>query len=335
MTDQQLAATRDGFGQGLVLAAQKYPAVLALSADLSDSLRLKQFRQQFPSRYIECGVAEQNLAGVAAGTSLLGKIPFACSFATFNPGRNFDQWRTAAYSNLNVKIVASHAGISTGEDGAIHQALEDLSLMLSLPKLTVVSPADAKQAQQATLALAKTFGPSYLRLSRLPVSDLEFLLAALPNKVERLASFKLGQAQLLATGQHLTIVATGNLVQEAIKASLTLYQRGIEVELINVSTLKPLDLTTIIESCSKTRALIIASEEQLGHGFNAYLSQQLAQSLGQELKKTIVLEVVAVNDRFGESGTGEELLTKYQLDSQAILNKALNLLKKKQSLLTM
>ena len=329
MNDQKLSATRDGFAEGLLKAAQDNHQVVALSADLSDSLRLGEFKKNFPGRYIECGVAEQNMIGVAAGLSLAGKIPFATSFASFNPARNFDQIRNVAYSNLNVKIVGGHAGLVTGEDGSMHQCLEDLSLMISLPNMQVISPADAKQAKQATLALAKQTGPSYLRLSRLAVFNLEFLLKALNNKQEISKKFELEKAQLLTKGKTLTMVATGVLVHEAVLACLKLQKLNINVELINLISLKPLDLTTILNSCQKTQALLILSEEQLGSGFNAYLAQQLLGELGQKLKKPLVSEFIAVNNSFGESGEAQSLLKKYHLDSQAILKKTLLLLKKK------
>ena len=329
---EKLLATQDGFGEGLVLAAEKNEAVVALSADLSESLKLQAFKKQFPGRYIECGVAEQNLAGVAAGLSLAGKIPFATSFAAFNPGRNFDQIRNIAYSNLNVKIVGGHAGLVTGEDGATHQALEDLALMASLPNMKVFSPACARQAQEITLAMAKDFGPSYLRLSRLAVSDTEYLLAALNNRVEKVANFTIGQAQLLTEGKDLNIICHGVLVQEAIRASLLLQQKNISVEIINLPTLKPLDLASIQKSLTKTKAVMILSEEQLGSGLNAYLAQQLLDLIGQKKPNHFVTSFVAVNEHFGESASAEELLKKYHLDQRAILASALKLLHKKQNL---
>jgi transketolase len=331
MTEKELLATRDGFATGLIKAAQKDPRIVALSADLSDSLRLAEFKKLFPSRYIECGVAEQNMMGVAAGLSLAGKIPFATSFASFNPSRNFDQIRNLAYSQLKVKIVGGHAGLVTGEDGAFHQCLEDLGLMMALPNIQVICPADAKQAELATSAIAQTPGPSYLRLSRLAVSNLEFLLAALNNR-EELKKFDLNKAQLLTKGQDITIVSTGILTHEAIRASLKLQQLGIGAELINLISLKPLDLASIIDSCQKTQALLILSEEQLGAGFNAYLSQQLIAEIGKTLKKSIATEFVAVKNTFGESGQAQQLLTKYELDSKAILKKTLLLLQKKKKI---
>jgi transketolase len=334
MTKQQLLATRDGFAAGLVKAAHNNSQVVALSADLSDSLKLTEFKKLFPSRYIECGVAEQNMIGVAAGLSLAGKIPFATSFASFNPSRNFDQIRNIAYSKLNVKIVGGHAGLVTGEDGAFHQCLEDLSLMMSLPNMRVISPADAKQAQLATLALAQTWGPSYLRLSRLAVSNLEFLLTALNNRVDDSKKFDLNKAQLLTTGKDITIVSTGVLTHEAIRACLKLQQLKIDAELINLISLQPLDLKTILASCQKTQALLVLSEEQLGSGFNAYLAHQLINETAKQLTKPLVTEFIAVNNTFGESGQAQQLLQKYQLDSQAILKKTLLLLKKKKKLLS-
>jgi len=314
MTDKQLLATRDGFATGLVKAAQNNDQVVALSADLSDSLRLAEFKKMFPSRYIECGVAEQNMVGIAAGLSLAGKIPFATSFAAFNPSRNFDQIRNIAYSKLNVKIVGGHAGLVTGEDGAIHQCLEDLSLMIALPNMQIISPADAKQAKLVTIALAKTQGPSYLRLSRLAVSNLDFLLKALKNKKENFDKFELNKAQILSKGKDLTIVSTGVLTHEAIRACLKLQQLGIEVELINLISLKPLDLKSIVESCQKTQALLVLSEEQLGSGFNAYLAHHLIIETGKTLNKPLATEFIAVDNTFGESGEAHKLLNKYQLD---------------------
>lgn len=334
MNEHQLLATRDGFAAGLVKAAQANPEVMALSADLSDSLRLADFKKQFPSQYVECGVAEQNMIGVAAGLSLLGKIPFATSFASFNPARNFDQIRNIAYSNLNLKIVGGHAGLVTGEDGAIHQSLEDLSLMMSLANMRIVSPADAKQAKLATLALAKNVGPSYLRLSRLAVTDLEVSLKNLINKRQDSHKFSLDKAQVLTSGKDLTIVVSGTIAHQAVQACLELQQLGISAELINIISLKPLDLESILLSCQKTQALLIISEEQLGGGFNAYLAQQLLSNLGEKITKPLLTEFVAVNNTFGESGTAEQLLNKYHLDSQAILNKTLLLLKKKRKLLS-
>ncbi|NMA29787.1 MAG: transketolase family protein [Candidatus Pacebacteria bacterium] len=333
MNEKKLLATRDGFAVGLIKAAQNDPQVLALSADLSDSLRLAEFKKLFPSRYIECGVAEQNMVGVAAGLSLAGKIPFATSFASFNPARNFDQIRNVAYSKLNVKIVGGHAGLVTGEDGAFHQSLEDLSLMISLPNMQIVSPADAKQAELATLALAKSSDPSYLRLSRLAVSNIKLLLKALNNKEDSFKKFDLNKAQLLTRGKDLTIVSTGILTHEAIRACLKLQQLGVEVELINLISLKPLDLETILESCQKTQALLVLSEEQLGSGFNAYLAHQLLVEVGKKLNKALATEFIAVDNTFGESGEAHQLLKKYQLDSQAILKKTLLLLQKKKNLL--
>lgn len=332
MTETKLLATRDGFAAGLLKAAQNNQEIVALSADLSDSLRLAEFKKMFPSRYIECGVAEQNMIGVAAGLSLAGKIPFATSFACFSPARSFDQIRNVAYSNLNVKIVGGHTGLVTGEDGAIHQSLEDLSLMISLPNLQVVSPADAKQAKQVTIALAKSVGPSYLRLSRLATADLEFTLQALTNKQNKSKQFSLDKAQLLTTGRDLTIITTGPIIYQVIKACLKLQELGISAELINLISLKPLDLESILASCQKTQTLLIVSEEQLGSGFNAYLAQQLLESSGEKLKRALVSEFVAVNNTFGESGKADQLLNKYQLDSQAILEKILILLKKKRKL---
>ena len=330
---QDFLATRDGFGQGIVSAANKLPDLIALSADLSPSLRLDEFKEQFPDRYLECGVAEQNMAGVAAGLSLAGKIPFATSFAVFNPGRNLDQIRNIAYSNLNVKIIGGHAGLQTGEDGATHQALEDLAIMTTLPNFKVIVPADAKQAKLATIALATDFGPTYLRLGRSKVESIDFLISNLSNRCQKITPFKLGEIQQLSLGKDLTIIASGAMLQEAIKATLKLEKSGIEVEILNLHTLKPLDETTIIKSLSKTRAVIVAAEHQVGGGPCALIAQLIAKNLGKKLPQAIASEFIGVKDRFGQSGGVEELFLNYQLNSDTFIKKAVLVLEKKKNLL--
>jgi transketolase len=330
---QDLLATRDGFGKGIAKVAQDLPNLMALSADLSPSLRLAEFRKQFPDRYLECGVAEQNLAGVAAGLILAGKIPFATSFAVFNPGRNLDQIRNIAYSNLNVKIVGGHAGLQTGEDGATHQALEDLAIMSSLPNFKIIVPSDAKEAELATIALANDFGPAYLRLGRSKLEKIADLITTLPNHCQKLEKFKLGKIQKLSEGKDLTIIASGALVQEAIKAALQLSQSKIEVEILNLSSIKPLDEKPILESLNKTRAVIVAAEHQINSGPCALIGQLVAKNLGKKLPSAIASEFIGVEDSFGESGSKEKLFKKYKLNSDQFIKKAVEVLEKKKNLL--
>jgi len=324
-------ASRDGFGRGIVEAAAKDPRIVVLSADLAESLRLSEFQKEFPDRFIECGVAEQNMMGVAAGLALAGKIPFVCSFAVFNPGLNWTQLRVAAYSRLPIKVVGGHAGISTGEDGATHQALEDLALTLSLPNLTVVQPADSQQAKELTQIIAKQSQASYLRLSREKVPSLSSLLKKLPTAIKATHLVK-EKAQLLSQGKDLTIVASGLLVQAALQAAVELSTINISCDVINLYTLKPLDTSTIINSVKKTRAVLLAAEHQVNGGLTTLVATALAQELGQQLSQSFALEILGMEDQFGESGSGRALLDKYQLNSTGILRKAAQLLEKKKNL---
>ena len=242
----ETAATRDGFGVGIVQAAQKNDQVYALCADLTESMRLDKFEQLFLQRFVQVGVAEQNMIGVAAGLALAGKIPFAASFAVFSPGRSLDQIRTSvAYSNLNVKIVGGHAGLSTGPDGATHQALEDIALMRTLPNMTVICPCDAQQAREATVALAKHQGPAYLRLSRPKYPILKHQ-----------KPFQIGQAEILQDGDNLTIISCGDAIHSCLEAVKELNKRNISTQLINLHTIKPIDKNRIIQAANKTKHVI-------------------------------------------------------------------------------
>ncbi len=324
MQTQTLAATRDGFGQAMVAIGHKYPEAVALSADLSESLKLQEFRREFPSRYIECGVAEQNMMSVAAGLALAGKMPFVTSFAAFNPGLNLAQLRVALYSGLNLKVIGGHAGLSVGEDGATHQILEDLAIVSALPNIAITVPADAAQAEQLTLAIARHHGPAYLRLGRSKLTALAELVPELPPT-------KFGQAQLLRQGDDLSIFACGLMVQAALRAAAQLAPLGISAEVINLHTLRPLDEAAIVASVAKTGAAIAACEHQLDSGFNSLIMSSIHHAMGKQLQHPIAYEAVGTTG-FGESGPDAQVLHKYGLDEVGIIKKVKLLLTKKNKL---
>jgi transketolase len=298
--------------------------VVVLCADLNESLRLDKFKENFPDRFIQCGVAEQNMMGVGAGIALAGKIPFIASFAAFNPGRNLDQLRVAVYSGLNIKIIGGHAGLSTGEDGATHQALEDIGITCALPKMTVVVPADNEQALILTKQIAAHNGPCYLRLGRKK-------LEAISSFVE-LSEIKIGKAQVLKEGKDLSIFACGLMVQESLKAALELEKIGLSVEVVNLHTIKPLDEEAIIKSVAKTGAAIIAAEHEINSGLNSLVIQSIAKAAGKQLQKPIAIESIGTEDTFGESGKDSDLLHKYGLDYLGIIKKTKLVLEKKKKL---
>lgn len=321
MDKQELKATRDGFGNAILELGQENDQIVVLCADLNESLRLDKFKEFFPNRFIECGVAEQNMMSVGAGLALARKIPFIASFAVFNPGRNLDQLRVAVYSGLNIKVIGGHAGISTGEDGATHQALEDLGIVCSLPKMIVVVPADSKQAEILTKEIATQNGPCYLRLGRKKLESIDIFIKA--PKTE------LGKAQVLKEGKDLSIFACGLMVQEALKASIELEKLGLSVEVINLHTLKPLDEEAIVKSVNKTGAAIVAAEHEISSGLDSLVIQTIAKAQGDSLNKVIAIESLGT-ETFGESGKDEELLKKYGLDCLGICKKAkLVMIKKK------
>lgn len=290
-------STRDGFGVGMYELAKQNPNVVALTADLAGSLRLDDFIKDFPDRFIQIGIAEANMIGIASGLSIGGKIPYATTFANFATGRVYDQIRqSVAYSNKNVKICASHAGVTLGEDGATHQILEDLGMMKMLPGFTVINPCDFEQTRQATLAIAEYYGPVYLRFGR----------PSWPMFTEPF-KFEIGKAILMSEGTDVSIFATGHLMWNAIEAAKQLALEGISCELINIHTIKPLDEEAILDSVSKTRAVVTAEEHQMYGGLGSSIAQLLARKIPTPM------EMVAVNDSFGESGTPTELLTKYGL----------------------
>ncbi len=305
---------RAGFGMGLVEAGQQNPDVVALSADVCGSVKINDFAKAFPDRFVQCGIAEANMVGIAAGLSLCGKVPFLGGFAEFVTGRVYDQIRqVVCYSNKNVKICGSHAGISLGEDGATHQTMEDIALMKVLPNMTVLVPCDYNQAKAATLAAAKYVGPVYLRLGR----------SKMPNFTEEGAPFEIGKAQLLNEGSDVSIFACGHLVWEALEAAKALEAEGIHAEVINIHTIKPFDADAVVASARKTGAVVTCEE----HLFNGGLGDSVAQALA--LCCPTPMEYVAVDDRFGESGTPDEMLTNYGLRASNIVEKVHAVLKRK------
>jgi transketolase len=296
--------TRSGFGEGLTELGRNNKKIVALCADLTGSLKMNNFAKENPDRFIQVGVAEANMIGIAAGLTIGGKIPFTGTFANFSTGRVYDQIRqSVAYSSKNVKICASHAGITLGEDGATHQILEDIGLMKMLPGMTVINTCDFNQTKLATIAIAEYDGPVYLRFGRPKV----------PNFTPENFDFKIGKGTLLKEGNHVTIIATGHLVWESLEASIKLKELGIESEIINIHTIKPLDEEIIIKSAKKTGAVVSAEE----HNFLGGLGESISRTLS--LNHPVPQEFIATNDTFGESGTPSELMKKYRLDSNSIV----------------
>ena len=309
-----LKDTRSGFGAGLLEAGRQNSNVFALCADVIGSLKMGDFIKEFPERFIQTGIAEANMIGISAGLALSGKIPFAGAFAGFISGRVYDQIRmTAAYSNLNVKIAASHAGITVGEDGATHQMMEDLGLMKMLPNMVVLNPCDYNQTKQATLAAAKYVGPVYLRFGR----------PAVPNFTPADQPFEIGKALLMNEGSDVTIFATGHLVWPALQAAYELEQQGIKAEVIDIHTIKPLDEEAILRSIAKTKCAVTAEEHMMNGGMGDSVCQLLARKLPAPV------EMVAVNDHFGESGKPDQLMTKFGLDTPHIVEAAKKVMARK------
>ena len=306
--------TRSGFGAGLLEAGKRNENVVALCADLIGSLKMQEFIKAFPERFTQVGIAEANMIGLAAGMTIGGKIPFTGTFANFSTGRVYDQIRqSVAYSNKNVKIAASHAGLTLGEDGATHQILEDIGLMKMLPGMTVINPCDYNQTRAATIAAAEMEGPVYLRFGR-PVVPV-FTAA---DQV-----FEIGKAWKVNEGKDVSIFATGHLVWESIKAGELLAEMGIDAEIINIHTIKPLDEKAVLESVGKTRCVVSAEEHNRLGGLGDSIAQLLIR------KDPVPMEYVAVDDSFGESGTPEELMEKYGLDAAHIVNAVINVIKRK------
>lgn len=299
--------TRSGFGAGMTELGQTNEQVVALCADLIGSLKFDDFKKNHPERFFQIGIAEANMIGIAAGLTIGGKIPFTGTFANFSTGRVYDQIRqSVAYADKNVKICASHAGLTLGEDGATHQILEDIGLMKMLPGMTVINTCDFNQTKAATLAIADHHGPVYLRFGR-PV---------VPNFMPADEAFVIGKAIVLQEGTDVTIVATGHLVWEALVAAEALAEKGISAEVINIHTIKPLDEAAILKSVQKTGCIVTAEEHNIMGGLGESVSSCLVQN------HLVPQEFVAVNDSFGESGTPEQLMEKYGLNSAAIVEKA-------------
>lgn len=297
--------TRSGFGAGLHELGKSNPNVVALCADLTGSLKMDAFKKEFPDRFFQVGIAEANMMGLAAGMTIGGKIPFTGTFANFSTGRVYDQIRQSiAYSGKNVKICASHAGLTLGEDGATHQILEDIGMMKMLPGMTVIVPCDYNQTKAATIALGKHEGPAYLRFGR-----PSWPIFTAPDR-----TFVIGKADKMIEGKDVTIFATGHLVWEAIEAEAILAEKGISAEVINIHTIKPLDVEAILTSVEKTKCAVTCEEHQINGGLGDSVAQVLSRF------RPTPLEMVAVNDSFGESGTPTQLLKKYGLNAANIFS---------------
>ncbi len=306
--------TRSGFGVGLLEAGKINPDVVALCADLTGSLKMDAFQKAFPDRFFQTGIAEANMIGVAAGMALSGKVPYTGTFANFSTGRVYDQIRqSVAYSHTNVKICASHAGLTLGEDGATHQILEDIGLMQMLPGMTVINPCDFNQTKAATMAIADFDGPVYLRFGR----------PSVPVFIPENEKFIIGKALRLQEGKDVTILATGHLVWEALLAEQKLRELGIDAEVINIHTIKPLDEEAILTSAAKTRCIVTAEEHQIIGGLGSVVAQLLARQM------PLPIEFVGVNDSFGESGTPDALMKKYGLKAENIVEAVQKVLSRK------
>jgi transketolase len=307
--------TRSGFGAGLLELGKTNENVVALCADLTGSLKMDAFAKEFPDRFFQTGIAEANMMGIAAGLTIGGKIPFTGTFANFSTGRVYDQIRQSiAYSDKNVKICASHAGLTLGEDGATHQILEDIGLMRMLPGMVVINPCDFNQTKAATMAIAKHHGPVYLRFGR----------PSVPNFTPADQHFEIGKAVMLNEGTDVTIVATGHLVWKAIESGEKLADMGISAEIINIHTIKPLDEEAILKSIRKTGCIVTAEEHNRFGG----LGEAVAQCIVRH--HPVPQEFVAVNDSFGESGTPDELMRKYGLESENIITAVQAVLQRRQ-----
>jgi len=313
-TDQGKKDTRSGFGDAMTELGRTNPQVVALCADLVGSLKIQTFIDENPERFFQVGIAEANMMGIAAGLTIGGKIPFTGTFANFSTGRVYDQIRQSiAYSGKNVKICASHAGLTLGEDGATHQILEDIGLMKMLPGMTVINPCDYNQTKAATLAIAEHQGPVYLRFGRPKVANF--------TPVDQ--KFEIGKALKMIEGSDVSIMATGHLVWEAIQAAQALNDQGISAEVIDIHTIKPLDEKAVIDSARKTKCVVSAEE----HNYLGGLGESISRTLAQHLPT--VQEFVATQDTFGESGTPAQLMAKYQIDAKAIEAAALRAISRK------
>ncbi len=309
---RQAVPTRNGYGEALVDIGKRNKNVVVLCADLAESTRVHHFRKKFPKRYIEMGVAEQNLVTVASGLAAVGKIPFASSYAAFCPGRCWEQIRTTiCYNDQNVKVVGAHAGISVGPDGATHQALEDIAIMRSLPNMIVVVPADYEQTKKATKAIASFKGPSYLRLAR----------EKTPQMTTAKTPFTIGKAQILKDGSDIALIAAGPPLYECLAAAHKLQEKGINAMVINCHTIKPLDKKTILMAAKKCKKIITVEEAQITGGLGGAISEFLAENHPTKLQR------IGVKDHYGESGSPNELLTKFGFSADNIYKQAVKLCK--------
>ena len=306
MTEKKLAQ-RNYYGKALAALAESDPKVVVLDADLAESTKTSEFRKVAPERFIEIGIAEQNMIGVASGLAASGKTVFASTFAVFASGRCWEQIRLAvAYPRMNVKIVATHCGISVGEDGASHQALEDMAIMRAIPNMVVISPADAYETYAATMAIAEYDGPVYMRMGR----------AEFPTVMDEDVQFTIGKATTVKEGNDVTIIATGQMVYQSLQAAKALSKQGIKAEVINMATIKPIDREAIIESVSKTGCVVTAEEHSIFGGLGSAVSEVLSKEIPSPL------EMIGTNDTFGESGSPEQLFEKYGLTSDSIAEAA-------------
>jgi len=295
--------TRDGYGEALVELGKQNENIIVLGADLTGSTRCDWFQKEFPDRFIEVGIAEQNLACIAAGLALVGKIPFASTYSVFCPGRNWDQIRISiAYNKANVKLTGAHAGVSVGPDGATHQGLEDIAITRCLPNMTVIAPCDYLETKKATIAAGNMKGPVYLRFAR----------EATPMFTTEETSFEIGKAQVFREGKDVSIIACGPTVHEALLSADELEREGISVEVVNNATVKPMDEKTIIESAKKTGAVVTAEDHQVMGGMGSAVCEVLAKNY------PVPVEMIGVQDRFGESGQQEELMKEFHLDKESI-----------------
>ncbi|MBD3251801.1 transketolase family protein [Candidatus Uhrbacteria bacterium] len=312
--DVEQTPTRNGYGDGLVQIGKKNKDVVVLTGDLAESTRAHKFQQEFPDRFVECGVAEQNMMGVAAGLALAGKIPFVSSYAVFVPGRNWDQLRVSVcYSNANVKVAGAHAGISVGPDGATHQALEDIAITRVLPGLTVIVPCDYEEAKKCTIAVSKMKGPVYFRFAR----------EKTPHITTSKTTFIIGKNYVCNEGKDVTIAACGPLLYEALLASKDLEAKKISAEVINCHTIKPFDEETLVTSVQKTGACVTVEEHQITGGLNGAVSETLGRH------HPVPIEAVGMPNRFGESGQPDELLKKYGMKAKDIVKAVEKVLKRK------
>jgi len=313
-TDTGKKDTRSGFGEGLFEAGKADERVVALTADLKGSLKMDDFANAFPERFVQCGIAEANMIGVAAGMAITGKIPFAGSFAEFVTGRVYDQIRQeVAYGKTNVKIASSHAGITLGEDGATHQTMEDIALMRAIPGMVVINPCDYNQTKAATIAAAKYLGPVYLRFGR----------PSVPNFTSPDEPFEIGKAYVMNEGKDVTIIATGHLVWESLQAAEALEAKGIFAEVIDIATIKPLDEKTVLSSVAKSGAVVVAEEHNMAGGLGELIAGTLAKS------NPAPIEFINGADEFGQSGKPAELMTAYGLDAAHIVAAAEKVVKRK------